>query len=187
PASKWVIVSFRDAQPPVVLGFLGDAPPEVVIKGKPGAWSVQSAPSYQGWVRVAAPTGAKPMATNTAAALGTLTNKVALLDAVWSQPSPTLVSAKAEDNGNRVTMTWTYSQPNAIVPFPCLLAPLGGYPIRLMSPVMKTEIVDQTGPVQLLDGTSLTVQFPVMRILAGRALTLGQVKGDPLASASPFD
>jgi hypothetical protein len=73
PTSKWLALSFRDNQPPIALGFPGDAT-ALSITGKPGAWVVSSKYDYSGWVRVGCPMGTRPLSANSAAALGRLAN-----------------------------------------------------------------------------------------------------------------
>ena len=104
PNLQWVLVSFRDSQPPLLLAVQG--PKEAFrISGKPGDWRLRSATPYQGWVRVTAPLGLRPFATNTASSLGALTLQVKPLLKYLMDPIPKLLGAEYVDEPTAVTVS----------------------------------------------------------------------------------
>ena len=49
PVSKWIVVSFRDNQPPVLLCF-PTVGCDLIIRGNPGDWRIESRGLFRGWV-----------------------------------------------------------------------------------------------------------------------------------------
>lgn len=186
PPARWVLVSFRDNQPPVMLCFLGGTA-EVVVKGKSGDYTLATTKPYKGWIRVVAPTGTEPRATNTAKALGELAKLVKKNAGPWTEWPAQLQKTEVVGDSLGVVATYRFDKPGAVLPYPCLLAPLGGYPLKVKSDFEKTAIATEEGPVCIAKGKDVVIRFPVRRIPTGRSLPVGTQDFEFLASASAFD
>jgi hypothetical protein len=182
PASRWVAVSFRDDQPPLMLGFKGSEV-SVVVRGGPGEWRLETDVPYTGWVRVALPFGPRALRTDSAASLGLLAQAAGTLAPFVVHPAPALRSLSVEADDLAVTATWTFDRPGALVPAAAFLSPLGGYGIRIQTPMRRLEAIDVHGPVHVVEGERLQIRFPVRRIPSGRTLLTAEGAGD----AGPFE
>lgn len=186
PKVDWLLISFRDSQPPVLLTLQG-AKAAFQVKGRAGEWRLESEGPLGSWVRVVAPTGLKPSATNSAAALGELKSRVQRDLKYYSGPAPKLLDLKLESDETGVSATWEFDRPYAVVPLAATLAPLGGYPMRFSSSSIRIDSSDPEGPVSVLADTQMSIRFPVRRIPTGRALTLGMPSLPPTGTISPLD
>ena len=179
PLVKWLLLSFQDGQPPIVIGFSGE-PAAFSLRGSPGAWSLRSAEKTDlGWVRLALPYGNRPFATNSAATLGQATLVAAENAALWSQPPVEMTDFAVEGDPNGVTATWTFDRPNVVVPTAFDLAPPGGYILKILSPARRLAMpLGETGErtetsTVITEGNTLTVRFPTRELPLGRALAIG--------------
>lgn len=186
PSVRWIAVSFKDRQPPVVLGFL-DGAVSLQIEGNVGDWSLKTTQPYKGWVRVALPLGTTPFATTDAAALGQLSNAVDAGKDVWWQPVPKLRSLKIEDEDTAVQATWQFDRPGVIVPVAATMAPIGRYPLTILSKVHRLGGSTEEGPLTICDDSALTIRFPVGRVPLGRAITIGSPVIEPIGTVSALD
>lgn len=186
PPAKWAIISFRDNQPPIALCFL-NGPGELVVKGKAGDFVLSTTKPYKGWVRVIAPLGTQGKATSTAKALGELANLVKKRLDSWSQWPPQLKKVEVEGDALGVTAKWSFDKPGALLPYPCLLAPLGGYPLKLKSDFEKLDSFTEEGPECIAKGNEVVIRFPVRRIPTGRSLPVGTQNYELIGSASSID
>ncbi len=186
PKTKWVLVSFRDEQPAVLLGFpMRDA--SLHVEGKPGDWAIRSTPDFEGWVRVALPFGLRPMPANDAAALGQQTVIVARHPETWIQSAPTLASFEARPEAGGVLGIWTYDRPGAAIPVGLALATRGGYPVELRSGVLGENAPLTDGPTAFCATEKLAVFFPMKSVPEGRALAVGAEADALPATISPLD
>lgn len=185
PESPWLLVSYPVSEPPLVLGFSGGKA-SLEVTGKAGAWKVQC-PTFSGWVRIFLPEGIQPVQTNDAASLGRICADVVRESDRWSGRAPKALSVKVSADDQAVDAEWQFDRTGAVVPPVVVLAQLGGYPVSIESPNHPLPGFGNDGPVEAVDGTSLKVHFPCRRIRLGRPLGLGEVTGDPMASASPYD
>ncbi len=186
PPSKWVLVSFQDAQAPVLLCFEG-APPELTLIGKAGQWAIVSKEPFAGWVRFCLPLGHYKRAGTDAASLGQSVQAVKKYEDVWTAPRAGLVDFEIRSDATSVTVVWTFDKPGAVVPPAAMLARAGGYPIQILSGTKTTEADLWEGPVAVTTEAKLAIKFPLVRVPLGRSLTLGKAPADLIASASPFD
>lgn len=186
PKVPWLLVSFRDAQPPVLFVFL-DGPATFELTGRPGDWTLRTASLARGWIRVVAPTGVEARPTNNAAELGELVERCTKELSAWTAPLATLQEIEVRDEPTAVTATWKFDRPGFVVPPPVLLAPLGGYPLKLQSAVRRLDALGDEGPVVVSEDAQLSIRFPVRRIPTGRGLGLGPPSGPPLGTISPID
>src|SRR5688572_17006990 len=186
PSAQWLIVSFRDSQPPLLISMLS-GPASFELKGKSGAWRLNCVQPYEGWIRVSAPFGLAPMATNSAAALGSLKARVAPLLKYLTGPVPKLLKLETTEQEGALTANWIYDRPYALVPLPAVLASLGGYPLKLESSSFRIDSTDPSGPLSVLTENVMRIRFPIRRVPTGRALALGAPKIEPLATVSTID
>ncbi len=186
PNLRWVGLSFQDEQPPLVLGFM-DAEASLQLTGRPGDWTLRTAKPYLGWVRVAAPLGTRPLATNSAAALGQLSVSLAAADHLWWQPTPTLLATQIDSNNDAVEATWVFDRAGVVVPAGAALANLGEYPLSIESKTHRLDGYSEEGPITVCDNDRLTIRFPIHRIPLGRVLTAGLPQYQPIGTVSSID
>lgn len=172
PPATWLLLSFQDRQAPWMLGF-PDGPVALKITGRPGNWILEAPTTFKGWVRFGLPVGAQAVDANSAASLGELIQQAQKVAPLFSQMAPDLqrVSVTADPGG--VTGIWEFNRPGAVVPLPVRMAPIVGDRIKCLSTVLPTEILTEEGPVDVLEGNTLTVRFPAQGIPRGRAVALG--------------
>jgi hypothetical protein len=186
PPAKWSLISFRDSQPPILLAFLnGDG--ELMFKGKPGDWTLSTTKPYTGWIRVVAPIGSVPMATNSAKTLGQLTATVGKNIQRWTEQPPQLLGLNVTGDANGVTATWKFDKPGAMLPAAAYLAPIGGYPIVVKTPTTRVDMPNECGPVGFSNESSIRIRFPILRIPTGRSLSLGLEMEPPISTVSAID
>jgi len=186
PPAAWVVVSFRDRQPPVMLGFLSP-PPGVKLTGKAGEWWLTTDPSWSGWVRVSAPLGARAFPTLGAADLGKLTQAIKPMIAAATQPAPVVTGFKVVEDGLTLSAEWTFDRSGAVVPFPAFLSSIGGYQLQLASQTVNPQAPTSLGPFLLTAEPKLTLRGVARRVPTGRALPLGLATEAPLSTASFLD
>lgn len=186
PDVKWILISFKNDQPPVLITLRGAAS-GFSVTGSKGNWHFRSSIPLSQWVGVNLPFGTRGFKTSTVRELGQLSNAFEREEEFWLAPAPLLVSSKIEDDLNGVVATWTFDRPGAIVPSAALYAPLGGYPLEIQSPFHKLTAIDEQGPLTVLDTKELKVRFPIRRVREGRFLALGPSTSAPLGTVSPDD
>ncbi len=186
PDVTWVVVSFRDAQPPIVLGF-PDGAQSLKVVGKPGDWHLGTEKPIAGWVRVGLPIGLRPSPSNSAASLGKLTQAAARGAMFWTAMGPLLKGLKIEEDTLSITATWTFDKPNALVPAAATLARLGNYPLTVINDVEAIDQPTECGPVEYVTGTELKIRFPARKVPPGRALGVGRASPEGLGTVSPID
>lgn len=186
PPSRWILMSFRDDQPPVLFAFQGE-PQALRLTGRPGQWVLRSEKAFAGWVRVSAPIGPVGFPTNTASALGRLVQTVRPATENLSQPKPNLVSVDIREDLQSVTATWRFDRAGAVVPPAAVLAPMGGYPMRVTTPVRRLPGFDADGPTTVSQTPTITMVFPTRRIPTGRFVAVGPAPDNLPASAATTD
>ncbi len=186
PDTTWALVSFRTAQPPILL-VLESGQANFRFTGKAGNWSLKTETPFSGWIRVIQPIGTSEVAANSAAALGKLTKKVFENISIWTQPAPVFQGLTVKGDATAVEAVWTFDRPGAIVPLGAALSPVGGYQIKIQSPVRRLSDWNDEGPVAVCEQPYLKVRFPVRRIPLGRSLTEGKRPLDPIGTVSPID
>jgi hypothetical protein len=182
PSVNWLAVTFAGNRPSYILGFPGK-PAVAKITGKPGNWEVQIS-DREGWIRVGRVPGV--LAANNAALLGQVKQAAQKVAWLFVQMPPELVKTTVEADENVVRVNWQFDRPGAIVPSPLYLAGLEGLRAKIST---KTERIAATddGPVEIVQGRNIEVEFPSKRIPTGRALGIGSPTTTPLASISSVD
>ncbi len=186
PVVPWVVISFSDAQPPVLVSFEGKSC-AVRVAGKSGAWRIENVEAFQGWVRVALPQGIQPFATNDVSQLGTLAKAVKDYESFWNQTSPVLSGVSVKQDDQALTAVWSFDKPGAVVPMGALLSNLGGYSPVITSITRRVEAPTDEGPLSFCVDSKLVIRFPLREIPNGRSLTIGPAKSDAPPAVSPFD
>ncbi len=186
PEVRWLILSFRDKQPPFVIGFL-DNPSSLIITGSPGSWNVKSPKGFKGWIKVGLPEGLNSQLANTASALGQLSQDVVDNESIWINRAPKLIKTEIEADLASVTATWRFDRSGAVVPPPALLANLGNYRLSIKSKTRRLPGWTEEGPTEVSVGEVLSIRFPIKRVPTGRSLALGSQLSDPIGTVSSFD
>ena len=185
PKVSWLLLSYSTPHPPLVLGFAGNEF-SFKVTGKPGSWRLES-PNFIGWLRIMLPLGDRKAATPDAATLGVLSNSVALDASHWSAVTPKVKNVVVTTDDLGLDAEWTFDGPGAVIPPAVTLAQLGGYPISVRSPYHELSGSSGLGPLDFVDGETLSIHFPARRVRPGRALGLGPATENPIGSASPSD
>ena len=186
PETQWLVLSFQDHQPAIVIGFPAQ-PTSLIVTGKAGAWSIKSADDFKGWVRFGLPQGLQAPLANTASSLGRLANNAALHVRLWTSMPPRLIKTSTASDLHSVTATWQFDGPGAVVPPAAQLAGLAGYHVTIDSKTVRLPGWTDAGPIDVVPGNALTIRFPVRRVPTGRCLALGSSSNEGLGTASPQD
>ena len=183
PDVRWAILSFRDDQPPIVIGFPERAA-SLRIAGEPGRWIVGTEGKDDlGWVRLALPVGNRAFATNGPGELGRLANLTAANADLWTAPPVELQAFSVVADANGVTATWRFDRAGAVVPLALDLAPGGGYGVILRSETRRTDVrlgeAAEGAEFSAVVTTEpdLVVRFPTRLLPLGRALAVGKPEG----------
>lgn len=186
PHANWILVSFRDRQPPVLFVFR-DGPGALVVTGSPGNWRLRTYDHYEGWVRVCLPRGHRDQRIADVTALGELVQEVQEHEELWTAPTPQLtgVDLRADDSG--VTAIWNFDREGALLSPSAILAKAGGYPLSILSGVTVTGGDLEDGPTAFSRERRIVIRFPNRRLQPGRALTMGVPRELPPTEAEPTD
>ncbi len=184
PEVRWVVVSFRDNQPPILFAFPWNKG-SLKLGGKTGDWTL-SAETFKGWMRIAAPVGVVPFRTSSAAEMGRLEADVKEQAAFWTQPPPVLRKTAITDDDASLTVEWTFDRPGAVVPPPAFLSSLAGYQVIILSKTKRINAPTLEGPLSVCESETLKIKFPIRRIPTGRAIATG-VPPRTIGTASYID
>ena len=186
PKSSWILVSFRDKQPPVLLIF-EDTPADLMIQGTSKEWVLTSLEPYSGWIRVCLPLGQYTKQRLTAHSLGEMVKEVEQNIDLWSSEAPSLVNFQIRTDDESLTAVWTFDKPGALVPPAAMMSRTGGYPIQILTGIKQTGADLWDGPTVFTTEPKFAVKFPYRRVPSGRSITVGAKPKDTIATASPFD
>jgi hypothetical protein len=186
PKTPWVLVTFQDRQPPVLLVF-ESGPVEVHTTGKSADWTIATRERYAGWVRVLLPLGHHARSGTDASSLGEIVAECVKSMDVWTGQVPSLVDFEVRSDEASLTAVWTFDRPGALVPPAALMARAGGYPLEVLSGVRQTGADLWEGPTAFTAEAKLAIKFPLRRVPLGRSLAVGAVPTNLIATASPFD
>lgn len=183
--SPWLVVSFRDDQPPVALAWQGRTS-SWIVEGAPGAWLLRTVQPTSGWLRVGPAVGSRSRPTNTAAELGEMLAEAKPMLEALVEPAPKLLERRAVADAGGVTVTWTFDREGAVVPPAALLATVGGYPVYPQTPIQRTALYTEEGPLAFCLQPTLKLRFRQRAVPSGMAVTLGEPT-EGIATASAHD
>lgn len=173
PKTSWAALSFSDQQPPIVFGF-PEQPAALEISGELGNWSIKSAKTFKGWVRIALPFGLEPFRSSTVQGLGKVSTRCTKEADIWSAPVADVSDPILEDDSDGITATWVSPRKRTVIPNIFFLSTLGGYSCRIVSDMATYPANTNEGPIALTKTSTLIVRFPIKRIPAGRGLSIGE-------------
>lgn len=171
PLGDWVLVTFAEAQPPVLLGFL-DGRAETIVAGKSGEWRLKTVTPYRGRIRICLPKGVKNVSANGVAALGELAQAVSAQGQLWSSPAPRLLQHSVEKREGTVKVSWIFDRPGALVPPAYSLAKMAGYKLKSSSDLVDLGGFDENGPLTVCRSSIFTAEFPLNSLPSGRPVVL---------------
>jgi len=186
PDSKWITISFRDSQPPIVLGFL-ENPGGLIVEGKPGDYTIRSNSPYRGWVRFGLPIGLRTQSASTAAGLGSLAEETAANFSLWQGPPVELLATSVTEDDASLICKWKFNRQRFSIPLAFYFAPLGGYPARIESAHKRLQIQNEDGNFIRGDSETLQVRFPCKRVPVGRGVALARpdIDSEALSKSPP--
>jgi len=185
PATGWVLVSFQDDQPPVLIASPSGRV-SLQLDGRPGNWRLTSAQPGGQWLRFALPFGQESLATVTVADLGEACARVRRDEALWVQPAPKLLRIDAKETERGVLGTWIFDQPLVRLPWAAWMAPAGGYSTRMPTPRQLVPGPGWETPMAYARDGRFSVEFPMMPVRAGRSVVLGVPDGRKMPLGSAF-
>jgi len=160
PPSPWVLVTFRQGEPPVLFSF-PDAPQAMIVDGAAGKWHLRTIGKFSGWVRLLLPFGLESRSAVTAGSLGDLVKRLQADGEIWTGAAPRLVDSKVTSDATSVTATWTFDKAGALVPQSAIVAGYGGYPLHLLTKTSQLEGSSDEGPMAITREPKLSIRFPV--------------------------
>lgn len=172
PESKWILLTFGDQQPPILFSFLGKQC-GLVVQGKSGEWSLQTAKPFVGWIRISLPFGTQGISANGPSALGELAKTLQHQSTLWTQPTPRMVSRQIVKTDTSVQVRMRFDRASSLVPPALILSKLGGYKAKIYSPVSELRAWNENGPIVVTRTKELVFECPIQAISPGRPLTLG--------------
>lgn len=173
PPVNWILVSFHDAQPPVLIKLGGQAKTAFEVTGQSGAWRISTPDPYKGWLRIGYPLGREGRATRSAADLGRLVKEITPDLPLWADAPAGIKKLDIKSDEFGLNVTYDFGGP-ALVPPPIILAPLGSYPLKLGSTLNKSQFRTEFGSGYWTPDGILKVRYPVREVPPGRAIAFAQ-------------
>lgn len=173
PESSWITISFRDSQPPIVLGFI-DNPGALIVEGKPGDYTIRSNSPYKGWVRFGLPIGLEAQSASTAAGLGRIAAETEANLSLWQGPPVELLASSISEDDASLVCKWKFNRKRVSIPSAFYFAQWGGYPARIESAHQKMPIENEDGNFIRGESETLQVRFPCRRVPIGRGTALAR-------------
>lgn len=185
PVGSWCLVSFQEAQPPIGAACVSGRAAWRLV-GQPGNYRLETVEPYRGWVRFVLPLGLRDFSTTNANELGRLALAFAKNEAAWTGPTPKLQGVDVATDDTRLTATWRFDRPAAVVPFAALGASRGGFGVRVLSKFSAPGAQLDEGTLAFCAEAKLTVEFPMLLIPPGRGLVEGPViEPDAVSAQDP--
>lgn len=169
PKANWLLLSWERAQPPLFICFGAGQLHSLQITGGPGNWILEAEKGFSGWVRIAAPFGDKPFATNSAGSLGAMANEFTKVSPFWLGEPASLRGIRQVAYNDGVLGDWEFTG-NAIIPAPVVIAQNNGYPLVAISGFTRTGYSTEDGPLLISTEPRLKVRFPLLPAPEGRAV-----------------
>ena len=174
PAKKWMLVSFRDRQPPVLFAGL-DADCEWDIIGQPGSWVLTAKSDQPTRIRVALPRGRDLGQYDTLEMLGPLALTLSIEEEYWCGQTPKLVETRISDIGDQLEVVQSFDRLGALLPGAYPLTRQGGYGIEVLTGITQVQADLTFGPQVFSLEPKIVTRFPFIGVPAGRALVQGEV------------
>ena len=171
PELNWVLISFGESQPPVLLSLPKGVQIGFKVVGKAGTWRIFANAAYSGWMKVGYPFGDTSLVTTTASAMGDMVNKFLPNKGIWTQDAPKLLGTKVSANGIGVSGEWVFSSA-PILPPATVLARDGGYNLQILSKIKLLGCSTQEGPMVASLSRHVKIWFPDRKIPPGRYLAM---------------
>lgn len=194
PRVPWVLISFRDPEPALLLSFRGQVS-DVRVEGSPGEWVLRLRPAFEGPIRIAAPFGQLPP-PGSGPLVGRLGDLVAAAERhaqVWVQPAPRVLRYTVLSAPGALDLNWTFDRAGAVIP-PAIVLATTQAGVQILSPFQVVSPAFVQGPLALVQGTQLRVRVPARLLPRGRALTAGpwtqaaaSQPGAMFIAAAPWD
>jgi hypothetical protein len=174
PPSEWYLLSWTEQRAPLLICFPDERTPLVTLESD-GEFFVTTETGITGRVFIRLPLGNKAFATHRAADLGSLLKTVEPSLKYLNRPAPKLIDEQIQSNSDSVSVRWRFDKKGAIVPAPLALGQLRGVRVTGNTKLFRDGL-------HVLDGTELTVNFRMNRLLPGMAVLQG---GPSTTSAHP--
>lgn len=185
PRTQWVLLSFRDQQPPVLLASTSAS--TWTVSGRPGDWVVRSA-NAKGWFRIVPPFGIVPQPANDAAALGRQVAHVKAHETFLTASPPKPIATQIAEESGALRAIQRFDAPGALVPSAVTFSRQGGYLISLLSGAAKLPHHSNEGPISYCKDSKLDLRFPAMPPMpSGRPVVLPKTADFAPATVSAFD
>lgn len=169
---NWIVVSFTDKQPPILIAF-PEGGPSLIVEGSTGRYVIRSEGLWNGWARVALPMGVKGYSGQSAGDFGTLASAVLAHARFWTQPAPKILGRTIETYPGRIRAKWKFDRAGAIVPPTVLLCGMGGYSVTARSTATSVDAPTMGGPLAYTNEANLILDFPIQSLPRGIGLCLG--------------
>ncbi|HRF60122.1 MAG TPA: hypothetical protein PLH94_09445 [Fimbriimonadaceae bacterium] len=185
PSGQWCLISFQEAQPPIGAICVGGRAAWRLV-GQPGNYRLETVEAYRGWVRFVLPLGLRDFSTTNANELGRLALSFSKHEASWVGPTPKLQGVEVRPEDTRLTATWRFDRPGAVVPFAALQATKGGFGVQILSKTASPGAQLDEGSVTFCVEPKLSVQFPMLFLPPGRGLVQGPLLDpEPVSAQDP--
>lgn len=181
--SRWLLLSFRDGQPPILLTF--ESPKQWIVTGESGRWSIDPVDGFKGWIRFCAPLGTGQIGSSVGA-LGEAVQKIKPLAQILAERDPYFESFRVRAEADALVAVWEFDAPGAMLPMPLMLTKPGGYATQVLSQATPELASLYGGPIAFSREKRIAVRFPARAIPPGRAVCVGQLEPS-MSSASGFD
>lgn len=177
PETPWVLVSFYDHQPPVLLVSL-DAPRAWNFIGQSGNWILSGTAAEQNRIRVALPRGRDSGQNDNVESLGNLALTLAIEQDQWCRPTPKLLETRVEDVGEHLQVVQKFDQAGALLPGAFPLARQGGYAVEVQTGASPVQADLTFGPQVFSMEPKVVTRFPFIGLAPGRAVVQGEIAAD---------
>jgi hypothetical protein len=174
PVTKWMLLSFREPQPPVLFSVPEGEGLDWEIGGAGGEWTLTNRTEYDGWIRVCAPAGRTILKREDERdGLAELALALSQQAPLWSEPTTKLVSSSISEGDGFLQAIWTFDRPSAIIPPALLLCRTGGSGVEIVSGLTAAAADLGEGPQGFSAEPRWVFRFPIVKLPPGRALVRG--------------
>lgn len=169
PKVRWLLLSWGDAEAPLLIDFGSDSLHSLQIDGEPGKWVITSDKDFTGWITFACPLGDQPFPTDTASDMGRLASEFDRVSRFWLGDQATLRGERTAEYRDGLLADWEFTAP-ALVPPAAVTARQNDYFLQVTSKIFRTGYSTQDGPIIFSDEPRLVVRFPMRLRAAGKPI-----------------